>query len=260
MYSIRMKKLLIISVTLFLAGCATRKEVVQFKEGMQDLQNQVVSLQSENRELKRQLQEIQRSIERLEEQGSRNRADLLVEMEDLKRQFQFLNQMLEDNMARMSRHGDQTRSHNARIASNSNIDTLSADTTSGDKADQIDAQKLYNTAYTDFTRGNYETARMGFQEFFKRFAHSSLADNAQYWLGEIHYAQQNYEEAIREFRKVGDQYPNGDKVSASLLKIAHSYLRLGDAANGRRYLDEVIQRFPYSEEAKLAQSRLSDMD
>lgn len=254
------KTSLIMLVCIFLASCATRKEITQFKEDSQTIKNQLVSLQGENKEMRQRLQKIEKSVEEIEKQDNINRADLLAEMEDLKRQFQFLNQMLEDNISQVSKYMNKSGSTNRRLPSYSSSNSVVKDTTTQDTADQIDAQKLYDSSYLDISRGNYELARMGFQEFLKRFPTSSLADNAQYWLGETYYAQEDYQRAIPEFRKIISHYSGSDKAAAGLLKIAFSYLKLGDDANGKRYLNQVIDQFPYSEEAKVAQNRLTDIN
>jgi tol-pal system protein YbgF len=260
---IPIKRLLIILTCLLLLSCATRKEIVQFKDDTQLMKNQLISLQNENNELKRKLQEIDQALQNLNGQLNRDRADLLAEMEELKRQSQFLNQIIEDNISQISKYVNkpESKGYNSSLPPAQPKDSARGDTTSvRDTVDQIDAQKLYDSAYLDITRGNNELARMGFNEFLNRFSESSLADNAQYWIGETYYASEDYGRAVQEFEKVITNHPKGDKVAASLLKIGFSYFRLGDNANGKKYLDQVIQQFPYSEEAKLAQNRLSALN
>ena len=256
------KKLFIILTGFILLNCATRKEIVQFKDDTQLMKNQLISLQSENKELKQQLQELQDSIQRLENRLGRDRAVLLAEMDELKRQSQFLNQIIEDNITQISKYVNKPDSRNYHSPPTVQpLDSTRTDTSnSGNTSDQIDAKKLYDSAYLDITRGNNELARRGFQEFLNRFPESSLADNAQYWLGETYYAVEDYTQAIQEFNKVIGNYPKGDKVAASLLKIGYSYFKLGDITNGKKYLNQVIRQFPYPEEAKLAQSRLSNLN
>ena len=259
---IRMKKLLIAFACLLLLSCATRKEIVQFKDDTQYMKNRLVSLQNENQELKQQLQELEQTMQKLEKQLSRDRADLLTEMEELKRQSQFLNQIIEDNISQMSKYMTSPKSSSYRsTAATQSQNLLKQDTTSiPSTVEQIDPQKLYDSAYLDITRGNNELARMGFTEYLNRFPESALADNAQYWIGETYYASEDFGRAIQEFNKVISNYSRGDKLAASLLKIGFSYLKLGDSTNAKKYLNQVIRQFPYSEEAKLAQNRISSLN
>jgi len=48
---------------------------------------------------------------------------------------------------------------------------------------------------------------------------SSLADNAQYWLGEAYYVNKSFPEAQASFQRVVDRYPQSRKRPDALLKI-----------------------------------------
>ena len=128
-------------------------------------------------------------------------------------------------------------------------------TSSGDG----DPKRIYDQAYKDLSRGSYALAMLGFGEYLRRAPASDLADNAQYWIGECHYAQREFNEAIREFLRVPEQWPGGDKAPAALLKIGYSYLQLGDRAAARRYLNQVIEEHPDSEEATSARNKLRSL-
>jgi tol-pal system protein YbgF len=121
---------------------------------------------------------------------------------------------------------------------------------------EADAKRTYDQAYKDLTRGNYSLALLGFRDFLRRSPASDLADNAQYWIGECFYAQRDYNPAIQEFLKVPEAYPRGDKVPAALLKTGFSFLALEDRASARRYLNQVVEQFPNSEEAVSARNKL----
>lgn len=130
-----------------------------------------------------------------------------------------------------------------------------AETAGGD----YDPKRVYDNAYKDLSRGNYALALLGFAEYLRRAPASDLADNAQYWVGECHYAQREFNDAIREFLKVPEQWARGDKVPAALLKVGYSYLQLGDRAAARRYLNQVVEEFPDSEEATSARNKLRSL-
>jgi tol-pal system protein YbgF len=126
-------------------------------------------------------------------------------------------------------------------------------------APAVTPRALYDAAYQDLTRGNHGLAIMGFQEVIAKFPASELADNSQYWIGESYYAQKDYKHAQAEFQKTVDVYPQGDKVPAALLKIALCQIESGDKKAGRATLEKLTQRFPQSEEARLAKTKLQDL-
>src|SRR5690606_34317546 len=82
------------------------------------------------------------------------------------------------------------------------------------------------------------------------------ADNAQYWLGEAYYAQNDYRQALGEFRIVIETYPRGNKVPDALLKVGYCYQALGQTDKARAVLEQVVNLYPKSEPATLAATRL----
>jgi tol-pal system protein YbgF len=134
----------------------------------------------------------------------------------------------------------------------------SAPSTAPAPAPQTTPRSLYDAAYQDLTRGNHGLALMGFQEVLSQFPDSELADNAQYWIGETYYDQADYETALEEFRKVPVSYPTGDKVPAALLKAGFSLQALGHKQDACKAYRDLVDRFPGSEESRLAMTRLAD--
>lgn len=117
---------------------------------------------------------------------------------------------------------------------------------------------VYQTAYNDYINRNYDLAILEFQGFLAAFPESDLADNSYYWIGECYYAQRQYDKALQEFEKVLSLYPNGDKFIPAMLKKGLCLIEAGDVENGQKTLEELIERHPYSSEARLAQDRLQN--
>ena len=55
----------------------------------------------------------------------------------------------------------------------------------------------------------------------------TLAGNAQYWLGEVYYKQQNFAKAAVAFKDGYSKYPEGTKGPDCLLKLGLSMKALG---------------------------------
>jgi len=117
---------------------------------------------------------------------------------------------------------------------------------------RLTEKELYDSAKQAFDQSGLEDAREKFVSFIKTFPKSKQADNAQFWIGEIYYREKWYEKAILEYQKVIENYPRGNKVKASLLKQGLAFYKLGDKANARLILRELIRVFPDSAEAKIA--------
>ncbi|HLI34612.1 MAG TPA: tol-pal system protein YbgF [Terriglobia bacterium] len=119
-----------------------------------------------------------------------------------------------------------------------------------------DPQTLYNSAYQDYTQGQYSLAIQGFQQYLQNYGDTDLASNAQFYIGDSYYAQKDYKNAIKEYDKCIEQFPGGNKVAASYLKKGYALLALGETSAGERELRALIRRYPSSHEADLARQRL----
>lgn len=118
------------------------------------------------------------------------------------------------------------------------------------------ATALYDNALRDFINGNYDLARQQFLDYLSYYGRTERAGNAQFYLGEILYRQGDYRGAIAEYDKVLAQYPTNAKVAGAQLKKGYALLELKEREAGMRALQTVIEKFPQSEEAKLARARL----
>lgn len=122
-----------------------------------------------------------------------------------------------------------------------------------------DPIQLYQAAYRDYQRGNWDLAIEGFEDFLDESPDSDLADNASYWIGESYYSQQKYRQAIERFDQVVSRYPQSDRVPAALLKKGLAYLELGQRAQGIVQLQYVVHEHPASPEAALAREKLRSL-
>ncbi len=126
-------------------------------------------------------------------------------------------------------------------------------------APPISADMLYQNALRDYTSGNYDLSRQEFSDYIKNFPSNDLASNAQFYLGEIAYAQNDFKGAIAAYQTVLTNYPRSFKLAASQLKKGMAELELGKRTTGIRDLREVLQRFPGSDEARRAAAKLHEI-
>jgi tol-pal system protein YbgF len=121
-----------------------------------------------------------------------------------------------------------------------------------------DASSAYRSAVDLVRSGQYAEAVTSLRGFLGKFPRHDYADNAQYWLGEAFYAQQDFTHALAEFRTVIETYPRGNKVPDALLKVGYCYQALGQAQKSRAVLEQVVTLYPKSEPAALATKRLGE--
>jgi tol-pal system protein YbgF len=118
---------------------------------------------------------------------------------------------------------------------------------------------IYRRSLEALRAGRHVEAAAGFRDFLKAHPNHDFADNAQYWLGECYYDQKDYPMAMREFRRVVEKYPTGNKVPDALLKVGFAHLALGSTEVGRQTLEQVVRSYPRAEAASLATAKLGEL-
>jgi tol-pal system protein YbgF len=124
------------------------------------------------------------------------------------------------------------------------------------RSDGGDAGADYRAAVELVKSGKTTEAVAALRAFLKNHARHEYADNAQYWLGEAFYAAKDYQHALLEFRATIETYPRGNKVPDALLKVGYCYSALGQSAKARAVLEQVVNLYPKSEPAALAEKKL----
>lgn len=120
-------------------------------------------------------------------------------------------------------------------------------------------QALYDAAKAHFDQGRMNEARDGFLNLLKSHPKSPTADNAQFWVAETYFQQKWYEKSILEYQKVIETYPKGNKVPAALLKQGMAFQKIGDKSNAKLILKELTQKYPASNEGKIAAEKLKEI-
>jgi tol-pal system protein YbgF len=187
---------------------------------------------------------------------SDNLQDVQARTAKLSQQLNDMQNLLQSIDAKVS--GGSTTTPAAAASPTATPDS-SAQPPSSSALPPISADTLYQNGLRDLTSGKYDLARQEFSDYIHNFPSNDLAGNAEFYLGEIAYAQNDYKTAITSYDTVLANYPKSFKLAASLLKKASAELELGMKASGIRDLREVVRRFPGSDEARRAQAKLRDV-
>jgi len=245
-------------LALALAGCAStppEEDPVQIKlkdldtrleriervvanQSLLDLANQTDSLRNDLRAMHNDIDQLSNNLEA----GRKQQRDLYA---DLDRRMKSLESRGGGGAA-----GAAAGSGDAGAGGAGGADTSAAG--SDDKA-------AYQAAFNLLKDSQYDRAIAAFQKFLIVYSDSSLADNAQYWLGEAYYVNKSFPEAQTAFQRVVDKYPQSRKRPDALLKIGYCQyeLKQWDAAKGT--LTQVATQFPDAPAGHLAQQRLDKM-
>lgn len=117
-------------------------------------------------------------------------------------------------------------------------------------------EAVYGKAFTALKAGQYAAAISGFKGFIKKYAKSPLAADAEYWLGEAQFVNENYPAAERAFRSVLKQWPQSSKAPQAMFDLGNTLITQGRTAEGRRMFAQVVKRYPDSNAARRAASAL----
>ena len=117
--------------------------------------------------------------------------------------------------------------------------------------------KAYQAARDQFKLGTYSLAVAAMQGFLVTYPNSSLAANAQYWIGMAYSGQRDYKSAIAAQRKLLAAWPDSPKAPDAMLSIASAQETMGDRGSARKTLEELIKKYPASSSATSAKQRLA---
>lgn len=129
----------------------------------------------------------------------------------------------------------------------------------GDGGPSSTEQAVYGQAFDALKAGSYSIAITGFKDFLSTYPTSSLAENAQYWLGESYYVTHDYGSAAGAFRTVLKKYPDSRKAPDAMLKLGYTQAAQKQYGAARSTLTELTQKYPDSDSAKLAAERLKKL-
>jgi len=119
---------------------------------------------------------------------------------------------------------------------------------------KISNSKLINEAVKAYRSKNYSKAEEKFSILAKR---SYMPAKTNYYLGEIAYKQKRYDDAISYYKKSVGYYDKASYMPTLLLHTALSFKGLGEEDNAKEFFNTLIDGYPDSPEADIAQKYLN---
>jgi tol-pal system protein YbgF len=126
----------------------------------------------------------------------------------------------------------------------------------GAAATGMTPRRLYETAYADYTAGQWSLAIQGFETYLKTYPKSDLADDAQYYIGESYAGDSKYKDAAAAYDKVIRDYPSSNILPEAWYKVGISYDRLGQPDKAREAFDYVVKNYPDTDAGRLSKQSL----
>ena len=132
-------------------------------------------------------------------------------------------------------------------------------TPSGPPAGSPGPNQLFQSSLDQLRRGSPGSARRGFEELLRLYPTSELAGEAQLWIAESHAAEGNTAAADSAYAVVVTKYATSSVAPTALYKRALILQQRGNIALARTALNDLVRRYPRSDEAQLARDRLRSM-
>jgi tol-pal system protein YbgF len=121
-------------------------------------------------------------------------------------------------------------------------------------------RRLYDTAYADYTAGQWSLAVQGFETYLKTYPKSELADDAQYYVGESFSGDSKFKEAVSAYERMIRDYPQSDILPEAWYKVGTAYERLRQPDRARAAYETAVKLFPETDAGRLSKQRLDGLN
>lgn len=121
------------------------------------------------------------------------------------------------------------------------------------------AADMFQTALSQFQRGNNSTARRVFQEFIRTYPTDPMVPDAHFYLADLLVQEERLEDAARAFLQIPSLFPTAERVPEAYYRAGVTYIALDQLEDARRYLQMVVTSYSDTDTAALAQDRLDEI-
>jgi tol-pal system protein YbgF len=107
-----------------------------------------------------------------------------------------------------------------------------------------DAKADFDRSYNYITSGRYDVAETYFRTFLSAYPTSSLAGDAQYWLGQSLFQRAKYGDAAVVFRDGYKLYPKSERAPDTLLALGQSLAGMGQRDEACQIYAAALKQHP----------------
>jgi tol-pal system protein YbgF len=113
----------------------------------------------------------------------------------------------------------------------------------------------YDQAMNLMRRAQYDEAAAAFRAYADANPDDTgLASQAIYWVANISFIRQDYASAARTFAEVIKKYPKSQPASEAMLKLAQSFMAMGEKSEGCTTLGLIKSKYPDASPQTLSQA------
>jgi TolA-binding protein len=120
-------------------------------------------------------------------------------------------------------------------------------------------KQMWESAFSDYTGGNYDLAVLGFEAFIKSFPKSDQADDAQVIICASYLQTNKNDEAVKACDLAIRNYPGGNAIPEAYYRKGLAQRNLKDVSGARQTWEELVSKFPDSQMATMASQALRQL-
>ena len=249
---------------------AANKEHQQLMADMRMLQEQAQLLQNLIGSVTEALKAVNTRLDQQAEVNRKAFADQKLVVDNLTNDVRVIREKLDDNNVRigsLTQELDSLRQAMQQLSTRPSATTDRRDPTAPDGAQRhrrrrptsavgVSPQRLFDTARGDYIAGQYDLAIIGFADYVKSFPKSDMADDAQVNICTAYVADGKPDKAVEACDVAIRTYPTGDKIPEAYYRKGLALSTLKDVDGARAAWEEVVKKYPESQEADLARQGL----
>jgi len=247
------------------AGCLTSTQATRLQGDLDEVRRQIFQVQQETTGTQQRLTAIDQKLGGGGVPAASGQADFNATLQTLLDRIQVLSEQMSEIQSRMGTLQAEVQAlrQGAGRATGAPAPALMPGSGTAPQglvtpADDPDSEG-FNAAYSDYSKGNYELAVMGFADFLKTHGSHPMAPDAQYWIGECYFSQGKFREAAEAFDRTVKSWPESAKAAPALLKKGLAQMELGQTSRAVPTFQKVVEEHPDSEEARIAAARLQQL-
>ena len=123
------------------------------------------------------------------------------------------------------------------------------------KITDAEYQAKYIEALSNYQNAEWNLSLDGFKFLIQADSNHDLADNCQYWIGEVYYSLKDFKRSIKEFEKVFT-FPGTNKSDDAQFKLGLCYVNIGQLDKAKQEFESLLELYPNSEYYKRSQEYL----
>ena len=122
------------------------------------------------------------------------------------------------------------------------------------EAEKLEAEAMFNTARSDYHRGEFKLAYSGFKQVYEQMKEGELAENSLYWMALCLIDVNQIDKAKKVFARMSEAFPDGQKTCPALFKLSGLYGEECDINMQKQYLQKILSTKSCEKSAEFEQA------